>query len=63
MKPVLVKTGNGNPSLSLRAFEESAAIPTHTVGQAFHPSLKNILKYFPKKEGFYEFIIVYNIKF
>ena len=26
------------------------------------PVIKNILKYFPQKEGFLEFIIVYNIK-
>ena len=26
------------------------------------PVIKNISKYFPKKEGFLEFIIVYNIK-
>jgi len=59
MEPVLVKTGNGNPSFLIIAIEPH--IKQYV--QAQFTNLQKIFKYFLKKEGFLEFIIVYkNLK-
>jgi len=55
-----VKTGNGNLSFCHCELSKKARQSLFTIRiGSIYKTTKNILKNFPKKEGFLEFIIVY----